>query len=103
MFRSFFTLMLLGFMTANLAMAVTSPPVQSDTAFFCEQNYNNASSARHTCQNESFSTVDSTKARLEATCETNMANQFKGTGITLDATLCGDLENCNGTLQLDNC
>lgn len=99
--RTLFILILI--MAANLAMAVTTPAPQTDTAFFCEQNYNNASSARHTCHNESFTTVDSTKARLEATCETSMANQFKGTGITLDATLCGDLENCNGTLQLDNC
>ena len=95
--------LLLAFMATNLAIAGSTPQPTTDTAFFCEQNYNNASNARHTCNGESFTTVDQLRARLSATCEMSMANQFKATSVTVEAIYCGDLENCNGTLQLDSC
>ncbi len=85
------------------AMAGSPPQPQTDAAFFCEQNYNNASNARHTCNGESFTTVNQLRAHVSATCAMNMASQYKTTSITVEAIYCDDLENCNGTLQLDGC
>ncbi len=80
------------FSTAN---AAGDPQPVRDTVFFCQQNYNNASSARHTCNGETFTKVDENNCRVSASCETNTANEFKSTSIVVDANNAGNLSNCN--------
>ena len=106
MLRSFFILILpvLAVMAANPANSTSSPPPPPpDTATICQQNYNSSASARDSCKDEVFYTVDSTDARITASCETRTRNQFTSNNFQFPADRCGDLKNCNGILRLGSC
>ena len=105
MYRSFFTVILLAVMTANLAMAggTPTPPPPPSTADVCANNYNNSASANRSCNDEAFTTVNTEDARVSASCEIQGGWYYNNTSITLDADQCGSLVNCNGTLKLDYC
>ena len=106
MYKYFFSIMLpvLAVMAVNQAIAVTDPPPPPpDTGSICKQNYNSTASARNTCKDEAFYTVDSTDARITASCETTTPNQFTSNDFSFPADKCGDLQNCGGILRMGNC
>ncbi len=74
-----------------------------DTAYLCKESYETGSNARHSCNGESFHTVNDTDARVAAHCETHTAREWHPTEITLNADYCGDLSNCNGVLTKGPC
>ena len=106
MYRSFFTVILLAVVTANLAMAGGTPtpqPPPPSTADVCEQNYDSTASANRSCWDETFTTVSSDDARVSANCKRHGGYHNRSTSITLDADQCGNLNNCDGNLTLGSC